>query len=195
MMMCCTSSLRVTKTYFLGGIVLDNVTYPIGRFVFEGMTALQRQEWTKEIEQYPSALKAMIKDFTEEQLDTPCRAGGWTVRQTVHHLADFSSHAFSRFKLALTEVNPTIKPFLENEWVLLADNVTTPITPSLNIIDGVYARLTVLLESMSVAQFERQFYHPERGSQFSLKAFLSFTRWHSYHHLAIIEQLKDKKNW
>ncbi len=174
---------------------MDNVTYPIGRFVFEGMTALQRQEWTHEIEKFPTLLKAMLAGFTEEQLDTPYRTGGWTVRQVVHHVADFSSSAFGRFKLALTEANPTIKPFLEDKWVSLADSSSMPIEPSLYMIDGIYARLSVLLDSMSLADFERQFYHPERGSQFSLKAFLCFTKWHSYHHLALIEQLKEKRNW
>ncbi|URN93274.1 MAG: putative metal-dependent hydrolase [Candidatus Pristimantibacillus lignocellulolyticus] len=174
---------------------MEKVTYPIGRFVFEGMTAVQKQEWIEQIEQYPTLLRATVEGFSQEQLDTPYRTGGWTVRQVVHHVADFSTNVLTRFKLALTENNPTIKPFLEEKWAQLSDTRSMPIESSLSIIDGTYARLFVLLKSMSVAEFERQFYHPEKGAQISLKAFLSFTKWHSFHHLAHIQSLKERNNW
>ncbi|MFC6331263.1 YfiT family bacillithiol transferase [Paenibacillus septentrionalis] len=174
---------------------MENLTYPIGRFVFEGMTAVQKQEWIQLIEQYPEKLKALVGDLTEEQLNTPYRAGGWTIRQVVHHVADFSINALIRFKLALTENNPTIKPFLEDRWALLSDTKDMPIEASLAILQGTCARMTTLLNSMSMAEFERQFYHPEKGSQMSLKQFLSFTRWHAYHHLAHIQHAKDRLNW
>ncbi|MCR8656112.1 YfiT family bacillithiol transferase [Paenibacillus endoradicis] len=174
---------------------MEKVTYPIGRFVFEGMTAVQKQEWIEQIEKYPTLLKATVEGFSQEQLDTPYRTGGWTVRQVVHHVADFSTNVLTRFKLALTENNPTIKPFLEEKWALLSDTRSMPIEPSLSIIDGTYARLFVLLKSMSSAEFERQFYHPEKGAQISLKAFLCFTKWHSFHHLAHIQALKERNNW
>lgn len=174
---------------------MENVIYPIGRFVFEGMTALQRQEWIQQIEQYPARIRAAVGTLSEEQLDTPFRTGGWSVRQIVHHVADFSTNSLTRFKLGLTENNPTIKPFLEDRWADLSDTVNMPVEASLSIIDGVYARLAVLLNSMSTADFERQFYHPEKGAQISLKFFLSFTRWHSYHHLAHVENLKERAGW
>ena len=174
---------------------MENVTYPIGRFVFEGMTAMQKQEWIDQIEKYPALLRATVEGLSEEQLDTPYRTSGWTVRQAVHHVADFSTNVLTRFKLALTENNPTIKPFLEEKWVLLPDTRSMPIQPSLSIIDGTYARLFVLLKSMSMAEFERQFYHPEKCVQISLKAFLSYTKWHSLHHLAHIQALKQRNEW
>lgn len=174
---------------------MENLTYPIGRFVFEGMTAAQKEEWTQQLQQYPQQLKTLVSGLNEEQLDTPYRTGGWTIRQAVHHIADFSINALIRFKLALTENNPTIKPFREEEWALLSDSKDMPIEASIAIIDGAYARMTTLLGSMSMVDFERQFYHPEKGSQMSLKLFLSFVRWHSYHHLAHIQGAKERYNW
>jgi len=182
-------------TYFLGGIMMENLTYPIGRFVFEGMTAAQKDEWIQQLEQYSSQISGLVAQLSEEQLDTPYRTGGWTIRQVVHHVADFSMHALIRFKLALTENNPTIKPFLEDRWSLLSDTKDMPITASLSIIEGTFARMTTLLKSMSIAEFERQFYHPEKGTQMSLKQFLSFTRWHAYHHLAHLQNAKERLNW
>lgn len=171
---------------------MTSTIYPIGRFVFEGMTATQKEEWIGQLEQFPVALRELVGDLTEEQLDAPYRVGSWTLRQAVHHIADFASHVLIRFKLALTESNPTIKPFLEDRWVLLADSSKLPIEPSLLMIDGIYARLTALLKSMSVADFERQFYHPEKGTQMSLKFLLSFSRWHSYHHFAHMKSVKER---
>lgn len=174
---------------------MEKMIYPNGRFVFEGMTAMQKQEWIMQIQQYPDRIRSAVGNLTDEQLDTPYRTGGWTIRQIVHHVADFSSNVLIRFKLALTENNPTIKPFLEDRWALLSDTRNMPIEPSMNILDGVCERLVVLLNSMSTAEFERQFYHPEKGAQITLKAFLSFTRWHAYHHLAHIENFKERSGW
>jgi len=175
--------------------MMENLNYPIGRFVFEGMTASQKEEWTQQLQQYPQKLKALVQGLSEEQLDTPYRTGGWTIRQVVHHVADFAINAFIRFKLALTENNPTIKPFQEDQWALLSDTTQMPIEASLSIIEGTYSRLAVLLQSMSMVDFERQFYHPEKVSQMSLKHFLSFTRWHCYHHLAHIQGAKERFDW
>jgi len=175
--------------------MMENLTYPIGRFVFEGMTTAQKQEWIQQLEQYPEKLRGLVSQLSDEQLNTPYRTGGWTIRQVVHHVADFSIHALIRFKLTLTENNPTIKPFLEDRWALLSDTKDMPIEASLSIMEGTFARMTTLLQSMSMAEFERQFYHPEKGSQMSLKLFLSFTRWHAYHHLAHIQHAKERFNW
>lgn len=174
---------------------MENLSYPIGRFVFEGMTAAQKEEWTQQLQDYPQKLKALVAGLNEEQLNTPYRAGGWMIRQVVHHVADFSINVFIRFKLALTENNPTIKPFLEDQWALLSDSNDMPIEASLSMIEGTYTRMAALLKSMSMADFERQFYHPEKGSQMSLKQLLSFARWHSYHHLAHIQHAKERLNW
>lgn len=174
---------------------MENLSYPIGRFVFEGMTAAQKEEWTQLLKIYPQKLKALVDNLSDEQLNTPYRTGGWTVRQVVHHIADFSINALTRFKLTLTENNPTIKPFKEDQWALLTDSKDLPIEPSLAIIEGTYARIGALLDAMSMTDFERQFYHPEKGMQMSLKHFLSFTRWHAYHHLAHIQGAKERFDW
>src|SRR5690606_27811414 len=126
------------------------------------------EEAILQIEQFPQVLRSLLQTFSEEELDSNYRIGSWTVRQAVHHICDFASHVLIRFKLALTENNPTIKPFLEDRWVALADSASLPIEPSLLMIDGIYTRLGALLRSMSVADFERQFYHPEKVTQMNL---------------------------
>lgn len=187
--------LQANKTIkFQGGSKMTNSIYPIGRFVFEGMTAAQKEEAILQIEQFPQVLRSLLQTFSEEELDSNYRIGSWTVRQAVHHICDFASHVLIRFKLALTENNPTIKPFLEDRWVALADSASLPIEPSLLMIDGIYTRLGALLRSMSVADFERQFYHPEKVTQMNLKFFLAFSKWHSYHHLAHIQSVREKLN-
>lgn len=132
--------------------------------------------------------------MTDQQLDTPYRPGGWTIRQVIHHCADSHMNCLTRFKLALTEEKPTICPYFEDRWAELPDS-HMPIAPSLSMIDGIHARLTVLLKSLTEAQRKRLYIHPEHGREFSLNEAIATYSWHSNHHLAHITTLIKNKKW
>ncbi|MHA6484596.1 YfiT family bacillithiol transferase [Paenibacillus sp. strain BS8-2] len=174
---------------------MEQLRYPIGRYQFEGMNSAQRERWISEIEALPGQLRAAIDGLDAEQLDTPYRTGGWTVRQVVHHLADAGMNCFTRFKLALTESNPTIKPFHEERWAETSDSLKAPPELSVAIIDGLYSRWTLLLHGMEKSSFDKEFYHPERGMQIKLSYFLGFVAWHGRHHVAQITNLRERNEW
>lgn len=138
-------------------------------------------------------LREAIQGLSDAQLDTPYREGGWTVRQLVHHIADSHANAYVRFKLALTESNPTIKPYDEAAWAALPDS-RLPIEPSLAMIEGIHKRLVALLESLAGSDFERTFQHPERGPM-TIAANLALYEWHSLHHTAHITSLRQRMGW
>src|SRR5215467_7194806 len=138
--------------------------YPIGKFSYDGPpTAEQRQEFLTNIEQTPARLRAAVAGLTDSQLNTPYREGGWTVRQVVHHVPDSHMNSYMRFKLALTEDEPTIKPYDEKLWAELADTPATPVEVSLTLLESMHDRWVRLLRSLQDAHFERQFRHPELG--------------------------------
>ncbi|MCA0753939.1 putative metal-dependent hydrolase [Paenibacillus sp. N4] len=174
---------------------MDKLRYPIGRYSYAGMTVKQREQWIEEIEKLPGQLRAALEGLDDEQLDTPYRSGGWTARQVAHHIADAAMNCFTRFKLALTESNPTIKPFEEERWAMTADSLHASPAISLAIVEGIYARWVLLLRSMETSDFEKMFYHPEQGSQIGLAYFLGFVAWHGKHHVAHITSLRDRKDW
>jgi len=147
------------------------------------------------IEAFPPKLRAEVQGLSDAQLDTPYRLGGWTVRQVVHHLADSHGQAPGRFKLALTEETPTIKPYKEALWAELADSSAMSIEPSLQIVTGLHARWVVLLKSMSMADFQRGFVHPEQKRTIQLSEMLEIYTWHCGHHLAHITRLKERERW
>jgi hypothetical protein len=170
--------------------------YPIGRYAPpEKIRKSQRTAWRREIRQLPRLLKAEVASLTDEQLDTVYREGGWTLRQVVHHLADSHMNAFIRFRLALTEDNPTIKPYKQDEWSKLDDSRSAAIAPSLLIIRGLHARWNVLLKSMKNEDWSRTFTHPETQRQQALDFTLGMYAWHGNHHLAHIRALKNRMNW
>lgn len=127
------------------------------------------------------------------QIDTPYRPGGWTVRQVVHHIADSHLNAFCRFKLALTEEDPTIRPYFEDRWAELGDS-GLPIGASMQLIEGLHGRWGGLLESMTGGNFGRRFKHPESG-EWDLAGLLALYDWHSRHHTAHITHLRNRKGW
>lgn len=174
---------------------MEQLRYPIGRYQFEGMNSAQRDKWIAEVEALPVRLRAALDGLDENQLDTPYRTGGWTVRQVAHHLADAGMNCFTRFKLALTETNPTIKPFNEEKWAETPDSLKASPELSLAVIDGLYARWSLLLRGMEHEAFEREFYHPEQGMQMKLSYFLGFVAWHGRHHVAQITNLCERMEW
>lgn len=170
-----------------GGILMDG-RYPIGKFKLDGeVTASLIDGWIKEIEDLPGLFKETVKGLTQEMLDTPYRTGGWTVRQVVHHVADSHMNAYFRFKLALTEDNPTIKPYEEAQWAELPDS-KLPVEVSLTLIEALHTRWATLLRSLSPADLKRTFIHPESGTV-SLGENIGIYAWHGKHHLAHIQSI------
>jgi hypothetical protein len=142
----------------------------------------------------PREVRAAVEGLTREQLDTPYRPEGWTVRQVVHHLADSHLNGYVRLKLALTESVPTIKPYDEAPWALLADS-QMPLEPSLAILDGLHQRWTAIYRAMRDDDFARTFDHPERRERLTLERHLHIYAWHSRHHVAHITSLRLRKQW
>lgn len=170
--------------------------YPIGRYHWDKeITEADRQKWIGEIAALPERLRAAVTGLTEEQLDTPYRKGGWTIRQVVHHLADSHMNSMTRFKLALTESNPTIRPYYEDRWAELADSRTLPVEPSLLLLTGLHHRWTMLLRSLSPEDYARTFYHPESEQTIRLDYNLGMYAWHGNHHLAHIVGLCQREGW
>lgn len=174
---------------------LDDLRYPVGAFSAPASTMPGiRAAHIHTIQSLPERLEAAVAELTDEQLDTPYREGGWTIRQVVHHLADSHANAFLRFKYALTEDWPTIKPYDEAAWAELADSKALPLDASLAMVRGLHARWHALLAAMSSDDFHKGFHHPERGRVPLTKA-LAMYDWHSRHHLAHITQLRKRKGW
>jgi hypothetical protein len=175
---------------------LFQLRYPIGKFAKPSeMTADLIKSFIKTIEVFPSKLRMEVRDLTDEQLDTAYRPEGWTVRQVVHHCADSHINSFMRFKLALTEDKPSIKPYEENLWAELPDSKSLPVEPSLILLEGLHQRWTFLLKSLNQEDFSKTFVHPEHRRIFRLDENLSIYAWHCNHHLAHITSVKINKQW
>jgi hypothetical protein len=177
-----------------------DLQYPIGKFTWnrkgDGLlsSAEERQQWISDIEATPEAVCAAVSGLTDLQLDTPYRPGGWTVRQVVHHLPDSHVNAYVRFRLALTENEPTIKPYEENLWAELSDGRTAPVEASLTLLDGLHQRWVALLRSLEPGEFSRAFRHPELG-RITLEKNLAMYAWHGKHHSAHIASLVERSGW
>lgn len=174
---------------------MNDLRYPIGKFHFDGpLTEPQKQTSLDDIARTPNNLRAAIQGLSEAQLDTPYRPGGWTVRQVTHHVPDSHMNAYIRFKLALTENDPTIKPYAEDRWAELADTKNTPIEVSLTMLDSLHDRWVRLLRSMTPEDWQRTFRHPEMGAM-TLEKTLALYAWHGRHHVAHITALRDRNGW
>lgn len=174
---------------------MNDLRYPIGKFHYGGKSSdEQRRRFIEEIEQTPGSMRAAVQGLSEEQLDTPYRPEGWTVRQLVHHVPDSHLNAYTRFKLALTEAEPTIKPFDEKLWATLQDSRQTPIETSLRLLESLHQRWTILLRSLRPEDFARSFNHPELGLV-SLDKNLALYAWHGAHHVAHITSLRQRMGW
>jgi hypothetical protein len=172
-----------------------DLRYPIGPFQYDGpLTDEQRQHLIDQIEAAPGKLRAAVQGLSPAQLDTPYRPGGWTVRQVVHHLPDSHLNSYMRFRLALTEDEPTIKPYFENRWAELDDARHAPIDISLALLEALHRRWILLLRSLSERDFARTFSHPELGVV-SLEENLSLYAWHGRHHVAHITSLRERMGW
>ncbi|WP_218096134.1 YfiT family bacillithiol transferase [Paenibacillus solanacearum] len=164
----------------------DSLRYPIGRFVKpEKLNIAQVQAWIGEIEDLPRQVRDALRTASAAQLDTPYRPGGWTVRQVVHHLADSHMNSVVRFKLALTEEQPTIKPYREEAWAELPDTLHAPVELSLALLDALHARWALLLGALTETELLRTFRHPDSGVV-PLYENIGIYAWHGRHHLAHI---------
>lgn len=174
---------------------MDDLRYPVGKLSYDtAVTPGKRTAWIRQIAETPAAMRSALRGLTDAQLDTPYRPAGWTLRQVAHHVPDSHMNAFVRFKLALTEDNPTIKPYNESEWAKLADVKLTPVETSLEILDALHRRWVLLLESMQPEDFARPLLHPENGPM-TLDRLLQMYAWHGRHHVAHITSLRQRENW
>ena len=175
---------------------IEQLQYPIGKFnVKRPISVEDRNQYIQDIANLPQQLIAAIDGFSDEQLDTPYRPGGWTVRQVIHHLADSHINSYIRFKLALTEKKPIIKPYWEDRWAELSDAKSAPVELSLRLLESLHGRWVILLKNLSDADTEETFVHPEHGKEVPLDINIAIYSWHSRHHLAHINQLKKRMNW
>ncbi|MFD2203068.1 YfiT family bacillithiol transferase [Shivajiella indica] len=167
--------------------------YPIGKFkASEKIDTIHLRHFIQDIEDFPKLLKQEVEQLTEIELDTPYRPGGWTIRQVVHHCADSHMNSFIRFKLALTEENPHIKPYLEHLWAESVDYLEMPVSFSLSILEGLHARWVFLLKSLTEKDLKRTFYHPEKQEEIPLDKTIALYSWHCRHHLAHVQSIRKK---
>lgn len=175
---------------------LEHKKYPIGKFQEPKKISDQDiDRHIKTLKDFPAKLKNLVGHWSDEQLDFQYRQGGWTIRQLVNHLSDSHMNSFIWFKLALTETNPTIKPYDEAQWAELQDSFNMDIKPALQILKGLHKRWVFELKSLTNREFESTFHHPEQHKNIILKESLAFYAWHCDHHLAHIQNLKTENNW
>jgi hypothetical protein len=173
---------------------MEDLRYPIGDFATpESVSPEQREGFIQQIAETPQHMRKAIEGLGDAQLDTPYRPGGWTVRQVVHHVPDSHLNAYMRLKLALTEVDPTIKPYDEALWATLPDS-KAPVEVSLPLLDALHHRWVLLLRSLRPEDWARTFRHPVLGS-FSLDRQAALYAWHGRHHVAHVTRLRERNGW
>ena len=175
--------------------LLEQLKYPIGKAkIPEVITEIDIQKWIKILDSFPIKMRLITQNLTEEQLDTPYRPDGWTIRQVVHHVVDSHFNSYIRFKWALTEEKPVIKAYREELWAELHD-YNAPIELSLKALESLHVKLVYLIQGLSQKDLKRTFIHPESQKEVSLKKNIGIYAWHSQHHYAHIENLLQRKGW
>ena len=174
---------------------MTDVRYPVGKFApMPTISDSERNALIQEIADTPAKLREAVRNLSQEQLDTPYRPGGWTVRQVVHHVPDSHLNSYIRFKLAVTEDQPTIKPYKEHLWAELVDAKSSPIEPSLTLLESLHHRWAIFLRSLVAADFAKTVIHPENGIM-NLDRLLQLYAWHGRHHVAHITALRERMSW
>lgn len=175
---------------------MKELQYPIGEFEWNGdISAEQRRLWIKDLADAPAQLRAAVSGLSEAQLDTPYRPEGWTVRQVVHHLPDSHLNSYMRFKLAVSEDEPTIRPYDEQGWAMTKEAQNGPIEMSLQLLEALHTRWVAFLQTLSDEEYQRSFLHPENPGKQRLDYTLGSYSWHSRHHIAHITSLRKRKGW
>ncbi len=172
------------------------VSYPLGKFS-PNLNADENEmkTWLLAMEQLPIQLRKAVENLNDKQLNTPYRNEGWTVRQVVHHVADSHMNAYIRFKLALTEDHPTIKPYLEKRWAEMGDSKNLPVEISLSLLDSLHLRMVYMLKNISHEDLSKSVFHPESKREMSVKFLMNLYSWHGKHHAAQITSLRERKAW
>lgn len=175
---------------------LLNLKYPIGQYDCpDTISKSDIESWISILEHFPNRLEKLVKDLSEEQLDTAYRPDGWTIRQVVHHLSDSHQHSYIRFKWTLTEDKPVIKAYFEERWAELLDSKRAPIKMSLNHLSATHYKLVYLLKELKETDLSKCFIHPETNTEITLSYNIGNYAWHSNHHYAHIEHLLIRKGW
>lgn len=174
---------------------LKELRYPIGEFeIPKTVNFNQLEEWREIIASFPTKIKALSKNLSKAELNYKYRPDGWTIQQLVHHCADSHMNGYIRHKLTLSEDKPQIKPYVESKWAEMPDTLEVNIVESLKIIEGVHRRWTVLLDSISDTDLQREYIHPEYGLHFSLAQSIYNYAWHCKHHLTHIKNALNSKD-
>lgn len=173
----------------------ESLSYPIGKYTEQPFSDKQLEEWLFDIESLPGELEYAILNLDHDQLDTPYREGGWTVRQVVHHVADSHMNAYIRFKLGLTEDMPSIKPYNQDAWTKMADVEQVPVNVSITLLHALHLRWISVLNDISGTQWERKVLHPEYNREMTLWYLMGLYAWHGKHHVAHIRSLRNRNRW
>jgi len=172
-----------------------DLRYPVGKFKFpDAVSVDERRKFVDQIARTPAELRAAIGGLSDSQLDTPYRPEGWTVRQVVHHVPDSHLNSYLRFKFALTEEEPTIKPYPEDLWAELPDGKSGPVEVSLTLLESLHSRWVALLRSLTESEWKRTFRHPDLGVV-RLDQNAALYAWHGRHHVAHITGLRERMGW
>lgn len=173
---------------------LEKLQFPIGRFVVPSeIQTTDIEQWIAEIASFPQRLAALTERLSSRELNWRYRPDGWTIKQVVHHCADSHMNSVMRFKLALTEDAPTIRPYMEDRWAELPDSLDDQVSHTLELLNGLHYRWVLLLKTLSKSDLDRTFVHPEHGQIFTLKETIANYAWHCAHHLAHVEQALAEK--
>jgi uncharacterized damage-inducible protein DinB len=181
-----TKTMNITST---------DLRYPIGRYEATPFSTQQKEEWLNDIKFLPQLLENAVINLDEAQLQTPYREEGWTVQQLVHHVADSHMNAYCRFKLGLTEENPTIRPYDQAAWANLSDTAKIPINISLTLLYALHTRWYSLVSDLELKDWERTVLHPEYQKEMTLWYLLGMYAWHGKHHVAHITGLRERNKW
>ena len=173
----------------------SDLRYPIGKYVSKPFSEEIKEEWLRDIQFLPGEVEVAIQNMDAHQLDTPYRDGGWTIKQVVHHLADSHMNAYIRFKLGLTEDNPTIKPYNEEAWAKMKDTALIPINVSLTLLHALHTRWMEVLNDIKEEEWNRTVVHPEHGRQMTLWYLLGMYAWHGRHHTAHVTSFRERMGW
>ena len=174
---------------------MEDLQYPIGKYVPQPFSAEQLSKWILDIRYLPNHLENAVLNLDEHHLETAYRPEGWTVKQLVHHVADSHMNAYIRFKLGLTEINPVIKPYDEAEWAKLNDTKNLPINISITLLFALHARWVEVLENIKEEEWSRTVFHPEQNKEITLWHLLGMCAWHGLHHTAHITALRERMSW
>lgn len=173
---------------------LYKLKFPIGEFDKpENITSININKWINDIESFPKRLENMVSELNSIELNYKYRPGGWKIKQMIHHCADSHMNSLIRFKLALTEETPVIRPYYEDRFAELPDSLDDNIESSLILLKGLHAKLTSVMKSLTDEDLQKEYLHPEHGEKFKLKEVVGVYAWHSNHHLAHIKQALELK--